>query len=552
MELEVRLPLCWLGPFPPMGDPITIPEIANICFVPMKSPMPAHFLECLEPKDRWGVSAVVETVRQKIPDLTRRVLFSIEVSSFADTVPASEWQSAGIRHYGCPIPHDYSMAALQAFYVTVSNCVIPGYDSVIMVSCENGFNGAGVASCAYLIAKHNLRMHDVVRLFQEARPPGIFDPRGFNRLAVLAPMEDPIKPPPPPPFLNEPPQKPPPLDLPVEVLPELSSFGGQLVSDEGLIRRLNDLVNRATSTGYVKTDPLNWKPDVQIWGDASAGDVKNHASRCAYEPHGIRMFLIGIAPDTLYIAQNAKRFWRFRSAVRCPLPLICQTVAVVRANGLNLFLTDCLRLGEQTFEKEDLDLRLHKLWFGILRRIAGIGDGVNAHLQFRAVGRATQAVDILDAASNMLSLKGFRCEGVSFIARHSPPGRSIFVPVNPTVKLAAFVNTYSTALLYAIADDGSSLVPFKTWEVGRGLHDIHTRVVRFQFRNSELVPVSLCKYDIPDHISYVRGLMLLMARDFEPARILGRCQEEIRAQAKRQDGKSSQGKHSRHEKREQQ
>jgi hypothetical protein len=285
-----------------------------------------------------------------------------------------------------------------------------------------------------------------------------------------------------------------------------------------------------------------WQPEVQIWSDVSIFDVKNHASRCAYEPQGCRMFLIAISPDCLYVCQNTKRFWRLKANVCCPLPLVCQGAAAERSNGLTIFLTDCLRLGHETFEHKDLDLRLHKIWFVVLRRISGIENTARAHLAFRAVGRATQAVEILKAALNMFALKGFHCEGVSFIARHSPPGRSIFVPTKPTLKLAVSVNTYFRALLYATADDGGGTVPFRTLDVNRGLHDMHGRVVRFEIRAKELVPVSICKYDLPDHISYVRAVTHLMMRDFDPGRVIVRCQEEVKAQAKQQDPKHKQRK----------
>jgi hypothetical protein len=84
---------------------MTISDVPSVCFVAMKSPMTVLFLECLESKDNWGITAVLDSISKKIPDLTRRVLFSIEVS-ISDPVPASEWQLAGIRHFSCPIPRD--------------------------------------------------------------------------------------------------------------------------------------------------------------------------------------------------------------------------------------------------------------------------------------------------------------------------------------------------------------------------------------------------------------------------------------------------------------
>jgi hypothetical protein len=222
----------------------------------------------------------------------------------------------------------------------------------------------------------------------------------------------------------------------------------------------------------------------------------------------------------------------------CALPFVCSAVGVEVGRHLDVLITDCLFMEREQGIPEDLDVRLGKVWFNILNRVEVVEKKSAIKLKFRAVGGATEATRILQATGEMLSTCGFCCEGVSFIEKAAAWGRVIFVPSTATVKLYFAVNSRDVAVLYARADDTGELVPFRTFPVGE-FDEVSGKVLRFELKNRDLAPISICKNELPDYMSWVHGVCRSM---MEPGIVISRCEEMLRAQVKREQEKKKQKK----------
>jgi hypothetical protein len=78
-------------------------------------------------------------------------------------------------------------------------------------------------------------------------------------------------------------------------------------------------------------------------------------------------------------------------------------------------------------------------------------------------------------------------------------------------------------------NDGAGLIPCRVFDCTK-FQALDRKVVRFKIVKGEgLKPVTICESDLPDYLGFAQKVVSLMLSDFDPGRVITRCQEEVKA-----------------------
>lgn len=170
-----KLPPGWLD-CPAFGQEIG-------CIIPSKVPLGETFNEFVLPGKRYSFRQVIH--QQRV--LGRKLGLVIDLTNTTRYYPVSDWKKEGIKHvkFNCKgrdsVPDN---EAVNQFVYEVSQFLARQKHSkkFILVHCTHGHNRTGYMIVHFLMRTQSLSVTQAIKIFAEARPPGIYKPDYIDAL----------------------------------------------------------------------------------------------------------------------------------------------------------------------------------------------------------------------------------------------------------------------------------------------------------------------------------------------------------------------------------
>ncbi|KAK7287468.1 hypothetical protein RIF29_00748 [Crotalaria pallida] len=164
-----RLPPGWLD-CPSFGQ-----EICNM--VPSKVPLGESFNDCIAPGKRYSFKQVIH--QQRV--LGRKLGLVIDLTNTSRYYPVSDLKKEGIKHVKIQCKGRDSVPdnlAVNRFVYEVTQFLVRQKHSkkYILVHCTHGHNRTGYMIIHYLMRSMSMSVTQAIKIFSDARPPGIYKP----------------------------------------------------------------------------------------------------------------------------------------------------------------------------------------------------------------------------------------------------------------------------------------------------------------------------------------------------------------------------------------
>ncbi|GMY25433.1 mRNA-capping enzyme [Fagus crenata] len=171
-----RLPPGWLD-CPPVGQ-----EICGV-IIPSKVPLGESYNDYVPPGKRYSFKQVIH--QQRV--LGRKLGLVIDLTNTTRYYPASDLKREGIKHVKIQckgrdaVPDN---ASVNNFVYEVSQFISRQKHSkkYILVHCTHGHNRTGYMIVHYIMRSHPASVTQAIKMFAEARPPGIYKPDYIDAL----------------------------------------------------------------------------------------------------------------------------------------------------------------------------------------------------------------------------------------------------------------------------------------------------------------------------------------------------------------------------------
>ncbi|XP_061344419.1 uncharacterized protein LOC133290366 [Gastrolobium bilobum] len=170
-----RLPPGWLD-CPSSGQEIC-------CMIPSKVPLGESFNDCIVPGKRYSFKQVIH--QQRV--LGRKLGLVIDLTNTSRYYPVSDLKKEGIKHVKIQcrgrdsVPDNLSV---NQFVYEVTQFLARQKHSkkYILVHCTHGHNRTGYMIIHYLMRAMSMSVTQAIKIFSEARPPGIYKPDYIDAL----------------------------------------------------------------------------------------------------------------------------------------------------------------------------------------------------------------------------------------------------------------------------------------------------------------------------------------------------------------------------------
>ncbi|CAL0324742.1 unnamed protein product [Lupinus luteus] len=164
-----RLPPGWLD-CPSFGQEI-------YCMVPSKVPLGESFNDCIAPGKRYSFKQVIH--QQRV--LGRKLGLVIDLTNTSRYYPVTDLKKEGIKHVKIQCKGRDSVPdnlAVNQFVYEVTQFLVRQKHSkkYILVHCTHGHNRTGYMIIHYLMRSMSLSVTQAIKMFSDARPPGIYKP----------------------------------------------------------------------------------------------------------------------------------------------------------------------------------------------------------------------------------------------------------------------------------------------------------------------------------------------------------------------------------------
>ncbi|CAA3027955.1 mRNA-capping enzyme-like isoform X1 [Olea europaea subsp. europaea] len=170
-----KLPPGWLD-CPAFGQEIG-------CLVPSKVPLGESFNDCILPGKRYSSTQVIH--QQRV--LGRKLGLLIDLTNSNRYYSTNDWKSEDIKHVKIPCKGRDSVPeneAVNAFVFEVSQFLARQKHSkkYILVHCTHGHNRTGYMIVHFLMRTLPISVTQAIKMFADARPPGIYKPDYIDAL----------------------------------------------------------------------------------------------------------------------------------------------------------------------------------------------------------------------------------------------------------------------------------------------------------------------------------------------------------------------------------
>ncbi|KAL5743644.1 hypothetical protein ACOSQ2_026760 [Xanthoceras sorbifolium] len=181
-----KLPPGWLD-CPAFGQEIG-------CIIPSKVPLGEFFNDYIPPDKRYSFKQVIHQQR----DLGRKLGLVIDLTNTTRYYQTADLKKEGIKHVKIQckgrdaVPDN---ASVNNFVYEVTQFLIHHKQSkkYILVHCTHGHNRTGYMIVHYLMRSLSMSVTQAIKIFAEARPPGIYKPDYIDTLYVFYHEKKPAK-----------------------------------------------------------------------------------------------------------------------------------------------------------------------------------------------------------------------------------------------------------------------------------------------------------------------------------------------------------------------
>ncbi|KAL5810221.1 hypothetical protein ACOSQ4_026789 [Xanthoceras sorbifolium] len=181
-----KLPPGWLD-CPAFGQEIG-------CIIPSKVPLGEFFNDYIPPDKRYSFKQVIHQQR----DLGRKLGLVIDLTNTTRYYQTADLKKEGIKHVKIQckgrdaVPDN---ASVNNFVYEVTQFLIHHKQSkkYILVHCTHGHNRTGFMIVHYLMRSLSMSVTQAIKIFAEARPPGIYKPDYIDALYVFYHEKKPAK-----------------------------------------------------------------------------------------------------------------------------------------------------------------------------------------------------------------------------------------------------------------------------------------------------------------------------------------------------------------------
>lgn len=507
-----KIPDFWLT-CPPVGSVIPLPGQENMFFVPIKRPYPDSQQKFLPDNKKWTISSMITNLRNEIKSDKPKTFFYFDTEKI-ETETEEEILKANIVYVQFS-PDRYKEADIVDFCNKVNQYVqnqsLLNFNVYFVVASRHGGNSSGFFICSYLMRFGKLSYNEALKRFAQSRPPGIYEREPLEVLAHLSPEEVKIQEPKLPKWMRDNKYIGDSAEIPfrVESTPSLDKYGIEM-KDSNLINKLQDLVNEAIGTNFINSQS-GIIPTYRVWNDSLIPEFSKNVYRISMIPRGTHVLVLSDDRRYIYIHCGFHRFWRVEYKVATDLPFVAVAYAVPMEDKLHLYLSDILRIEKRMFHNDDINNRADTLWFYLLPRLQPVSNS-RVRLCYRPVGRLTDATTkLFDDTVDFYKMHKFDVEGLVLVQRRGNIGNFMYIPQRQTLLLFMRLASETDVFLYARTDDGKSLVAVSYMDISehmkRGSMDNY--VVRFEVNPNDgnLIPVSVCKNELPNTYSFVNGIL---------------------------------------------
>ncbi|XP_010654205.1 uncharacterized protein LOC100256199 [Vitis vinifera] len=162
-----KLPPGWLD-CPAFGQEINF-------IIPSKVPLGESFNDLVAPGKRYSSRQVIH--QQRV--LGRKLGLVIDLTNTTRYYPSSDWEREGIKHIKIACKGRDSVpdnAAVNSFVYEVSQFLSRQKQTkkYILVHCTHGHNRTGYMIVHYLMRSQSMSVTQAIKIFADARPPGIY------------------------------------------------------------------------------------------------------------------------------------------------------------------------------------------------------------------------------------------------------------------------------------------------------------------------------------------------------------------------------------------
>ncbi|KAK7382578.1 hypothetical protein VNO80_01488 [Phaseolus coccineus] len=170
-----RLPPGWLD-CPSFGQEI-------FCMIPSKVPLGESFSDCILPGKRYSFKQVIH--QQRV--LGRKLGLVIDLTNTSRYYPVSDLKKECIKHVKIQCRGRDSVPdnlAVNQFVYEVTQFLLRQKHpkKYILVHCTHGHNRTGYMIIHYLMRAMSMSVTQAIKIFSEARPPGIYKPDYIDAL----------------------------------------------------------------------------------------------------------------------------------------------------------------------------------------------------------------------------------------------------------------------------------------------------------------------------------------------------------------------------------
>lgn len=500
--------------FPKISKLMTFNPIPNVIIITIKTPTQLSWsFQCPE-QVRWTIyDAMSEIERILIENAfyqpLERNLIEIQSSLFAEPeliIEESEWFKAGYNYIRKTMRIDPKSG--QDFTTYLKGTPTPGYVSLFVLSSNDGFDKIGYLLGYYYLdidPKHTLK--DFLDYYANNNPPGILYHSTFEQLKLLRPDEDitfiepdgpwnmaPIE------MTNQFPlilENPPNLGKPLDKNNDQAISIFKMIGDPSIVH-----------AGFICPLHATPYPNTLLFSPRDESRVCDGNYYVTYSLRGSNAFLFALDNTSVYVLYGWKQVYKFNANVSCQLPLICiGIISDQKTDKPNIFLTDILKLGDQLFnEIYNFDNRLIKLYRDVFEKIKteDIKIRFRAKTKMKNLNRFYQ--NLIDKCPDRYCPKNV--DGVVFISHQFKPGKTLFLPIRPSIKFYWKSYGPTSAILYARNEEGDLYIPVQIYEfTNPKLYYATDKIIRFEIQNGSLEPVSVCKNESADFISYVKKIL---------------------------------------------
>ncbi|XP_039059115.1 mRNA-capping enzyme-like isoform X2 [Hibiscus syriacus] len=169
-----RLPPGWLD-CPSAGQEIG-------CIIPSKVPLGEGYNDCIPPSKRYSFKQVIH--QQRV--LGRKLGLVIDLTNTSRYYQTTDLKREGIKHVKIQcrgrdaVPENVSV---NTFVYEVSQFLLcQKSKKYILVHCTHGHNRTGYMIIHYLMRSQSMSVTQAIKIFSEARPPGIYKPDYIDAL----------------------------------------------------------------------------------------------------------------------------------------------------------------------------------------------------------------------------------------------------------------------------------------------------------------------------------------------------------------------------------